>query len=368
VSDIFSTNTRGWAVPTQLQPDELFSSWLVRSALANGCDSLAFTDAIWPKWRVWTIDIDREIPQERLELLAKSSGIPAHSLDASTLWSVASLICNRPLPKKNFWSWILTLGARNRLRSGGLQYCPVCLAEDKSPYFRKYWRYAWHTACEKHGTILLDRCNVCRSAIQPHRLIAEAKTITICPVCGFDLRHGQAHVVAENTLSFQEKTDRVLLGQKLQLHNVDVTAAEWFTIARLYWDLVRRIMDGRTESLNSLGRSIGLHHLNIRPGTLSIEQARTKDRHAMLCGVYLIMNLSDAQIMTQLNAAAVTFQAFCPSRVLLPRALKEIANQLKSAPVTRKRKPKVGRIDVNRPKSRKMVERMMQRLIDRTVL
>lgn len=359
---------RGWAVPVKLQPDELFSSWLVRSALANGCDPLAFADAIWPKWRIWTIDVDREIPQERLESLVRSSGMSRQDFDTSTLRDVASIISSEPLPRNNFWYWILTLGTRNRRRSGGIQYCPTCLADDTSPYFRKYWRYAWHTACEKHGCILLDRCPSCGAAIQPHRVTVEMKAVVICPLCNRDLRLGQAHAGRDHAIRFQQAADGILSGQKQLLHDKSVTEPEWFAIARFYWDLVRRIMDERTESLNSFGKSVGLPDMHVKQGILSIEQARTEDRHNMLDGINMIMNLSGNEMKMLLKTETVTLQAFCPSRTQLPYALAEIAFELNSMPVTRSRTTKTERVTINEPKPRKTVERMMRKLINKSGL
>lgn len=348
-----------------LQPDEIFSSWLVRAALANGCDPLAFADAIWPKWRVWTMDTDREIPAENLGCLARSSGVSARTLEYSTLREVAALVGGEPLPKKNFWRWILTVGARNRKRSGGLQYCPTCLATDSRPFFRKCWRYAWHTACEAHGTILLDRCHGCGAAVQPHRLTADALSLTVCPVCHCNLRDGQTHAAERHAILFQQASDAVLSGHRQLLHDREVTIRDWFTASGFYWNLVRRIMDGRTESLNAFGRSVGLQYLNLRPGVPAIEQARTSDRHDMLGGVFRIMEISRLEMKAHLGAAAVTLQAFCPGRVQLPCSLTEISAGLKSTPVTRTRKPQKGQIAAFAPKPRKTVERMMRRLVDR---
>lgn len=196
----------------------------------------------------------------------------------------------------------------------------------------------------------------------------EKGTVAACPVCSFDLRDGQTCEGLECAVMFQKNADGMLAGRSQLLHGVGVTAPEWFAIARLYWDLVRRITDGRTESLNAFGTSIGLPELHIKPGTLSIEKARTKDRHDMLGGVNLIMNLSGDELKKELKTAGVTLQAFCPSRVQLPCALAEVAFELKSSPVTRARRPKPEQPVSNAPKPRKTVERMMRRLINRVVM
>lgn len=348
-----------------LLDDELFTSWFVRSALANGCDPLAFADAIWPGWRLWTMDTDREIPEDRLKTLARSSGVRARTLEDSTLREVASLVVNGPLPKKNFWYWILTVGARNRKRSGGLQYCPTCLATDGHPYFRKCWRYAWHTVCEAHGNILHDRCQGCGAAIQPHRLTADALFLTVCPVCRADLRVGQSSAAGRLAIRFQQASDAVLSGQRQLLHDREVTIQEWFAAASFYWNLVRRIMDGRTESLKAFGRSAGIPDMNMRPGLPPIEKARTEERHEMFGGVFRIMEQSGTEMVARLNDASVRFQAFCPARMQLPCALAGIAAGLKSTPVTRTRKSQKKQVDIFAPRPRKAVERMMRRLIDR---
>lgn len=145
----------GWVIPVELLPDELFSSWLVRTALANGCDPLTFTGVVWPKWRVWTGDVDRHPPAERLAVLSKMSNIPVEALSESTLSPTALRILSEIPGKEIAWPWVLAIGARNRRRSGGLQYCAMCLTEDPKPYFRIPWRFAWHTGCEKHGCGIL---------------------------------------------------------------------------------------------------------------------------------------------------------------------------------------------------------------------
>ena len=51
----------------------------------------------------------------------------------------------------------------------GLQICPLCLAEDKEPFYRKEWRLSWVTVCTRHNSLLLDRCPGCQAPIVFHR-------------------------------------------------------------------------------------------------------------------------------------------------------------------------------------------------------
>lgn len=69
-----------WPVPVPLEADELLSTWLVRVALSQGCDPLVLTGELWPKWRVWTLDLDRGVATERLRILERMSGIDMSAL------------------------------------------------------------------------------------------------------------------------------------------------------------------------------------------------------------------------------------------------------------------------------------------------
>jgi len=65
-----------WVRSVPMLPDEIISSWLVRAALAQGCDPMVLTGEIWPKWRIWTRDVDRFLDETPLTRLVASSGIP----------------------------------------------------------------------------------------------------------------------------------------------------------------------------------------------------------------------------------------------------------------------------------------------------
>jgi hypothetical protein len=79
----------------------------------------------------------------------------------------------------------------------GMQFCPMCLAEDKEPYFRKRWRVAFYTMCTRHHCMVHDRCPSCGVPVAFHRREmgkfsqVEAGLITQCHVCDFDLRESK---------------------------------------------------------------------------------------------------------------------------------------------------------------------------------
>src|SRR5205814_803631 len=75
----------------------------------------------------------------------------------------------------------------------GQQFCPLCLHEDKEPYYRKRWRLAFMTCCEIHAVALLDRCPQCGSPVNFHRNelgdpnVSHAVSTTHCFKCALDL-------------------------------------------------------------------------------------------------------------------------------------------------------------------------------------
>ena len=143
------------------------------AALRQGCDPLSLTGAIWPTWRIWTRDIDREIPLARMRPLVNASGISSAKFQKAGMRDDCEKVVGYSLPETRTWPWLLALGSRNRTRHGGQQVCTLCLAEDSTPYLRRHWRFAWHTGCRFHGVQLVDECPACKAPIEPHRLTAE---------------------------------------------------------------------------------------------------------------------------------------------------------------------------------------------------
>ena len=131
-----SVNTPLWVRARPLLPDELFSSWLVRTAFALSSEVLDVSAQLWPGWRVWTTDIDRNMPSDRLAVLSRYSGIDQDKIAAALLPFHTKVLQRKVDAESAVHPWILTVGARNLIRSGGLQYCPSCLNSDQTPYFR----------------------------------------------------------------------------------------------------------------------------------------------------------------------------------------------------------------------------------------
>lgn len=183
-----------WPVHLKPKNDELLSSWLVRLARAHRLKVHTFCSLAWPRKQIWNRDIDKSADVAILEQLSVKTGTPFRRVLSTTLADYENVLYE----KHNTLgptSWIMPVGVYHRTRRQfGLQYCPLCLAEDKEPYFRRKWRLAFVVSCERHHTLLHDRCPRCGAAINFHRdelgnhrkLVAGS--LTLCHICRFDLR------------------------------------------------------------------------------------------------------------------------------------------------------------------------------------
>jgi hypothetical protein len=323
----------GWDIPILLQPDELLSSWLVRVALANGCDPLVISWAIWNKWRAWTNDLDRYPGEDRLVALSNYSGKDLNVLHEATLFPITSAILGREPSVNELWPWLLTTGTRNRIRKGGIQYCVDCLKEDKNPYFRREWRFAWHVSCTKHGKYLVDCCPHCQAPIEPHRLIAEDRYITICASCHLSLidLDGSENADAD-VLSFQIWADDVINHREMPLaHNIPVNVQSWFEISRYYASYVRRCVVNPHPALQSFSEAVNFTaHQDILKDALKIdfEQMEIKARTALLISIFKLMRLPKDELIRLLRESVISKQGFTNVKHNFPNALNSIAESL----------------------------------------
>jgi len=352
----------GWAVPVPLQQNELFSSWLARAALAQGCDPLVLTGEVWPRWRAWVRDLDRGVSEERLFALAKVSGIPTKVFEAASLRPMVGGITTESLDNLAVWPWVLALGYKNRKRLGGLQYCPACLAIDQRPYYRLQWRLAWHVSCSVHNTQLHDRCWNCSASVQPHRLQAEDKHLALCSSCRNDLREARFVVDSGSSFAFQQTADEVIRKGYGYYGRQKVSSKEWFQLSRYFLLILRRVALGQAEGLESVVKALGVTPSAIAaPATgLAFELLPVEERAPLLMGVWELLDAGPGRFREAAMQASLTRATFSGIYQPVPQSIAALVEALPDGSTLR-----VNAIQANgepRPRSREAVMRMFARL------
>lgn len=76
----------------------------------------------------------------------------------------------------------------------GRRYCPLCLREDKAPYFRLIWRLSVAPVCIKHKVFLVSECGHCKLRLYPFEK-ARVLDIAKCNYCGSLLSSATADAV-----------------------------------------------------------------------------------------------------------------------------------------------------------------------------
>lgn len=332
-----------WPVPVALAPDELLSMWLVRAALAQGVDPLVLAGHLWPKWRVWTIDLDRGINDERMSTLARESGIDADKLRAASLLPIARVTGLEQEAASAIWHWILALGSRNRKRRGGLQYCSLCLACDAKPYFRLHWRLAWHTCCALHKVGLLDRCCHCQSPIEPNRLTASDE-MSACSNCGSDIRRAVTLPASGAALAFQECSDRVVLTGVGSYGEHQMQAKEWFHLARYFLMLLRCAARRQVSGLGKClaGVDAGVARLCPPVTGLGFEMLPPSERAAFLQSVGALIKAGPEQLRSAAVSHSMKDTSLRQGWRSLPPHIDAIAREIPQQVRSRKQKGNAG--------------------------
>lgn len=173
-----------WPAVVAPQPDELLSSWLHRLSIASGVAPRAFSGVLGLCGGMWSPRLDLRLPQDLAAWLGVRTGVAPEAISAMAMTDGTLRPLLLPLRE-----------TARRSRSTWIQYCALCLADDRAPYFRRSWRLASRISCFRHGCGLRDRCPACRGGIAP---FAQTSLIPqyVCVRCGFDLR-GAAKIPVE---------------------------------------------------------------------------------------------------------------------------------------------------------------------------
>lgn len=182
---------------------ELFSSWFTRLAFDNVSKVHSFAVEIFEQQyghSFWTHDVDCFIDQNHLSQISYRTGINQDDIFQTTIRSYEGILFTHL--NSGFNRWVLPCGIYHRTRkSNWLVFCPLCLAADQVPYFRKSWRLSFFIVCPIHHIYMLDSCPKCNKPIDFFRqeLGKRSKyfvnSITDCAYCEFDLRNSNIKLI-----------------------------------------------------------------------------------------------------------------------------------------------------------------------------
>lgn len=304
-----------WPMVPALLRDELISSWLMRCALAQGCDATTLTGEVWPGLRYWCRDPDRELSIDQSLQLNQLSGIPAAALQAATLQPLYHLMTGTSVFPKGIASWFLCLGCRNRRRSGGLQYCPKCFKE-RIPHYLIQDRLAWHSACPVHRVILLDRCECCHAPLCPHLLTPPEQALGRCHRCEYELSFASTEMAPIKALSFQLAADELFSKPSLRYGGSHLLLTEWFALSRWMIGILRTAARAPSSCTEIFFRELGVNLSELRPPPtgLPFEYLSPVDRAGLLAHVWSMLEVGPERLM-----AVAASERIRPS-LLLPRS------------------------------------------------
>lgn len=352
-----------WYIRTPIQEGEVFSSWLIRSALDLGCSPLTLVNLLWEKWRGLTIDIDRGLNEEKLDILLNHCFVEQYEVQKTMLSSYFPALIPINYNKNQRIPWILALGIRNRSNVSGRQVCTQCLSSANTPpYLRIKWRMGWHSGCDIHKTILIDHCPQCGITLQPTKIDIEHGSLAICTSCYADLSTFIQRPIETDALIFQHQADQVLESQLGRYNQKDISSIEWFEIARTWLSFIRSPINMKSPNLLQMFESFNID-LNIDyPITpVAFEVLTVQEREKLLSILNKIMALPCDLIVERSLEYRVSRSYFWDKRKKLPIQLQLMKHKmLKPSKIVL---PKDNAIVMCKPKSKKSVQRKWLRLL-----
>ncbi|AGA76073.1 hypothetical protein CXG50_02330 [Pseudomonas plecoglossicida] len=349
-----------WPLTPPILPDELFSSWLVRTAHAHGCLPSSLTGAVWPGSHAWSVDPDRAHPWANLDRLSGMSGLSSHQLLASTLWPVMQRLHPRPVLQRSMYlPWILPLGCRSRSHAGGLMCCPDCI-KSGVPHFLLQHRLAWHTACPWHNMLLIDRCVVCSSALQPARLCVD-RPLSECHQCGQPLGKAALTPPVEAALTFQTFADSA--SQSMPFYGrVPLGFSEWMCIARVMVSFLEQVTRHPSAGSHLFCEAMGVDLSQLQASSLGLpfEYGTPSERAGLLGQAWVIMQAGPERFVESAAEAKLPVTSFPLPAVSVPDILHQMLSVLTNTP------HKPGHMGLKRTHSPQEVWRRWHRLQRRT--
>lgn len=246
---------RSWSIRLCALPDELLSSYLVRSAHAHGMHPMRFTSLYFPGAQVWTRDIDLHVREPVLNAIARAANLPLGSLKSMTLTDLIPTRSGEHDTSCGRAKWVTSVGMHGRSRTRfGLRYCEGCLRADNA--FLRPWRLTFTFACRAHHRMLEDRCYACGAPVVPHR----ARCLSsICHRCGTPLGGSSENLsssVVDDALKVQDKFLYFCERDEVMVADTLVDTSDFFVGVGLLLKILREKMHSRQRVFDTVDRAV----------------------------------------------------------------------------------------------------------------
>ena len=324
-------------IPIKIKPleHEILSSWLIRSAIVNGIDPIGFTNGIWFNYRAWTRDISRYLSSNKIKTLSEVSTLSYRDVFNLTLKSVLEPILSKSelLPKKA-WKWVIPIGTRNRSRTNGLYFCPLCL-KDKPIFLRKEWRLSWNFSCERHKILLQLNCPQCHTVFSPHLINYNNTDITRCQNCNYSLKESLSYPSDTQATNLQSILNNAISNKTIPTNSfplIDNTLKDFFITIRILLILFRNFT--RHQNIKHiLLRELGLTHLNSYYSPThgnTLDSISANERHFLFTVMSRLFKLSLEEVIMLFRQARITKEILATRGMPSSNTITYISSRLES--------------------------------------
>lgn len=317
---------------------ESLTSWLVRAALKHGCSPLTFTYYYWPKYRVWTYDVDKGFDHFNGQITSDIAVLTGHNVDTfddqilidfSEDTSVVS-------DKKTPLQWTAPLSKRNRYSRIGYPFCPDCMEDDKEAYLKLQWRFTWSVCCTKHKTFLQVDCGHCNQPYQPQMLSPEQRFINRCHSCLGKLDKAISDITPSKALNeFQKLADQAFFGKQGIVLGQMVGMRQWFEYLLFLINLVRRGLQNNKYMFGKLliQLKLDINALSLPKTALRFDYLPIDERTALLECAYHLLQINGDDWIKACTVLNITQNSFQWSKyTVIPKAFAQVYDQLPHIP------------------------------------
>ena len=201
--------------------DETFTSWIVRTAYAHKTHPHTFTNQ-YLDFRPYSFFL----------------GEPDITLTTQMINAIEQKTNNKIKIKKlmlKTYSGYLqeNIFDNPNMFISKMKFCPVCLREDKVPYFRKSWRIAFYNICHKHKCHMYEECPECKSKIDISSMHENKLTYEFCYKCGFELKKARrlpVHKKYASSIHYQNKIFKIIHNGYIQLGDKPIYSFLFFKV------------------------------------------------------------------------------------------------------------------------------------------